>query len=83
MLREHRRRGRAAATRHNAAGRVLQIWWVWMFHGVIHIGDGGLATFAQRVPFFLSLLALRNAMTPRSAGEPACFAAALSGEAAQ
>jgi len=37
---------------------VLRIGGVWTFYGVIHIWDGGLATFGQRARFFLSLLGL-------------------------
>ncbi len=58
MLREHGRRGRAPDARGGGGRRLLRIGGVWTFYGVIHIWNGGLATFGQRVHFFLSLLAL-------------------------
>lgn len=58
MQREQGRRGAAPAGRGGPARRLLRIAGVWTFYGIIQIWDGGVATSAQRLRFFLSLFAL-------------------------
>jgi len=58
MLREHSRRGQVSEARAGVGRRALRIAGVWTFYALIHIWDGGLASFGQRTHFFLSLFGL-------------------------